>query len=125
MALVMTDRRGEAIASLEEALTLPGVPTLQILAVLARAHASAGRMADARRTIARLAAESNNFAISPGYAAVAFAGVGDRRRAIGLLEGAHDQHSGNIVNIAVEPLYDPLRSEPRFQALVDKMGLSR
>ena len=74
---------------------------------------------------ARFAAESTNFAVAPDIAVIMFAASRDRARALDLLEQAYKAHSGNVINIAVDPLYDPLRSEPRFQALVEKLGVTR
>jgi hypothetical protein len=49
--------------------------------------------------------------------------AGDTARALDWLERACDDRDPNMPYISCEPLFDPLRSEPRFQALLRKMGL--
>ena len=122
MALVMQGKYDEAVADLNRALTLPGVPLMLVIAVLVRTNESAGRHAEAQQLAERYAAE---LASGPDYAAFMLTSPRDRTRALDLLEQAYDRHTGHIVNIAVDPLYDPLRSEPRFLALVDKLGVSK
>jgi len=39
------------------------------------------------------------------------------------LEKDYAEHSSALIEMKVEPLLDPLRSQPRFQALVEKMRL--
>ena len=43
-------------------------------------------------------------------------------RAIELLEEAYSEHSVDIVKAKIDPKLNPLRSERRFQTLVDKLG---
>jgi hypothetical protein len=47
--------------------------------------------------------------------------LGDREAAIGWLEKAYEQSDPSVA-IKVEPILDPIRSDPRFRALVEKMG---
>ncbi len=49
--------------------------------------------------------------------------LGDRAKALSLLEGAYREHVGDMIFINVEPCFDPLRGEPRFQELVRRIGL--
>jgi hypothetical protein len=39
------------------------------------------------------------------------------------LEKAYEQHSNAITMLKVEPIYDPVRNEARFQALLRRAGL--
>ena len=48
--------------------------------------------------------------------------VGDHAKALGYLEKAYEEHSGDMLYIRVEPSFDPLRGDPRFQALVQRMN---
>jgi hypothetical protein len=49
--------------------------------------------------------------------------AGDHDRAMHWLEKAYEAHSANLPYVAADPLWDPMRSNPRFQALVRKLGL--
>jgi hypothetical protein len=42
-----------------------------------------------------------------------------------LLESAYLERSNAVVQIKVDPMYDPIRSDPRFESLLRKVGLQR
>ncbi|MEO8438615.1 MAG: hypothetical protein ABI540_00175, partial [Spartobacteria bacterium] len=50
--------------------------------------------------------------------ALAHIAVGDNEKAIDDLEQAYREHDPNIVDIKVDPVFDPLRGHPRFERLV-------
>jgi hypothetical protein len=50
--------------------------------------------------------------------------LGDAERAIDLLEEAYGEHAGSVYGIKGSFLFTPLRSHPRFQALLAKMNLA-
>jgi hypothetical protein len=52
-----------------------------------------------------------------------YARLGEHERALTSLEAAYDNREGNLVFLNVEPLFDALQSNPRFQALVLRIGL--
>ena len=54
-----------------------------------------------------------------------YVGTGEKEKALALLQHAYSEHSNAVVAIKVEPLYDPLRDDPRFQELLRRVGLSR
>ncbi|TMQ57207.1 MAG: tetratricopeptide repeat protein [Candidatus Eisenbacteria bacterium] len=58
---------------------------------------------------------------SPVAYAFLYTHVGDHARAIDYLERAFEEHVGDMLFIRVEPSFDPLRGDPRFQALVRRM----
>jgi len=49
--------------------------------------------------------------------------VGDKEEALADLEKAYSEHFGILVTLKVEPAFDPLRSDPRFQDLLRRAGL--
>jgi len=50
--------------------------------------------------------------------------LGERERALAALEHAFAVHAGDMVFINIEPCFDPLHGEPRFQSLVRRVGLT-
>jgi hypothetical protein len=56
---------------------------------------------------------------------LAYSGTGQNERVLELLEKAYAEHSNTVVSIKVDPIYDPVRKEPRFQDLLRKLGLNR
>ena len=63
--------------------------------------------------------------VSPLYFAILYAGLGEKEKALEQLERAADERAGWLINLAVEPRFDALRSEPRYQALLHRVGLAR
>ena len=56
---------------------------------------------------------------------IAYIGLGDKEKALVFLEKAYEEHSSGLTALKVDPTYDPLRREPRFQALVQHIGLAQ
>jgi len=50
-------------------------------------------------------------------------GLGDHPTALTYLEAATDAREMPVTALKVHPLYDPLRSEPRFERLLERIGL--
>ena len=58
----------------------------------------------------------------PWHFAVAYIGMGENYKALlGLLK-AYREHSSSLTALKVDPIYDPLRGEPRFQELLAALG---
>ncbi len=56
---------------------------------------------------------------------IAYLGMNDNEKAIALLEEAYRQRSNALTLLKVDPVYDPLRSDPRFQELMRRVGLAQ
>jgi serine/threonine-protein kinase len=113
----------EAIASLRTALSLsPGRP--EILADLAHAYARAGRRQDALGVMARWRKATGGGEFTRDeQAAHMYLALGERERALALLEKAYQHHSPGMVWLKVDPRFDSLRGDARFQRLLRRMGL--
>jgi hypothetical protein len=61
--------------------------------------------------------------VDPIVVAQAYVGMGNNDEAIAWLEKAYLQHSNNLTALNVEPVYDPLRGDPRFHSLLRRVGL--
>jgi TolB-like protein/DNA-binding winged helix-turn-helix (wHTH) protein/Tfp pilus assembly protein PilF len=57
--------------------------------------------------------------------AIIYAQLGDKNKALDALEEAYSERNFMLTEIAVEPALDPLRSEPRFKALLQRVGLGQ
>jgi TolB-like protein/Tfp pilus assembly protein PilF len=113
----------EAIKGYEKAISGSG-RTPNALVLLAYAYASSGRKAEATRIVDELTvmARQQQY-VSPYDLAILYTGLGEKDRALEKLNKAFDEHAGWIIYLKVEPLFDPLRSEPRFADLVSRLGL--
>jgi adenylate cyclase len=122
MAYEQKGKFAEATKSLDSALKLqPGNPNY--LAELARSYALTGRTADARKILGDLLHPANGGIVSPFFIALVYAALGDKDQAFGWLGRSVDERSGSVRYLKVEPRLDPLRSDPRFDALLKRVGL--
>ncbi len=55
--------------------------------------------------------------------ALTYTGLGEREQALDWLEQAYEEHASALILLKITPAFDTLRSEPRFQALLEKVGL--
>ncbi len=59
----------------------------------------------------------------PDDFALLYARVGDEERMYECLQKAYDERGKGMTLIKVEPAFEPYRAEPRFQALMRRVGL--
>jgi tetratricopeptide (TPR) repeat protein len=90
---------------------------------LACAHAMAGRRNEALEILDELKERSRQHYTPPGDFAFVYAALGEREQAFLWLEKAFDERDGWTLTLKVDPLFDPLRSDPRFQDLLRRVGL--
>ena len=113
-------RYNEAIAEYQESLRIVGVDT-STQCYLGYALAKSGKRAEAEALLKQL--ETTKDYVSPAELAVLYVGLGDKERALSALERSYAAHDLQMQYLVVDPHYDALRSEPRFQELVRKVGL--
>jgi TolB-like protein/DNA-binding winged helix-turn-helix (wHTH) protein/Tfp pilus assembly protein PilF len=90
---------------------------------LAYIYGRSGQQAKAKFAIEQLERESGSQVVDPLSFAIAYVGIGDKEKAIAWLQKAYQWHSSSLTALKVDPTYDPLRNDPRFQALVRRIGL--
>jgi eukaryotic-like serine/threonine-protein kinase len=111
-----------AITAFEKAMAL-GDNTAAIRCFYVYSLARGGRRPDALRVLAELE-QSGRFVPAPALA-IAYAGLGDRERALQLLESGVRSKDSMLQYVNVEAHFDVLRRERRFHDLVSGIGLSR
>jgi predicted Zn-dependent protease len=82
----------------------------------------AGHTEDAHRALNELLRLNPHTPVDPIVIAQAYAGLGEKKEAL-VLEKAYAQRSDELVSLRVNPAYDPLRGEPRFQELLRRLRL--
>jgi eukaryotic-like serine/threonine-protein kinase len=110
----------KAIDEYKTALKIEGQNT-SVLCYLGYALAKEGRRAEAEAILKQLKATKEY--VSPGELAVVYAGLGNKEGALASLEKAYTEHDLQMQFLKVDPHYDSVRSEPRFQELMRKVGL--
>jgi TolB-like protein/Tfp pilus assembly protein PilF len=110
----------ESLAAFQKAVSLsPG--DLENMAGLGHAYAVVGRREDALRIVARLRQPSQQKLIPSWGIATIYIGLDNKDEAFVWLEKALVDRLSPLVYIQTDPVLDPLRSDPRFQALVRRM----
>lgn len=121
-ALVQKSRCDQAIAEFQKARTL--VPEgVEMLGGLAQGYASCGRKAEAEKTMAQLLELSKQHYLSPHWLAAEQAALGNKDEAFKWLDQALDRRFGPLIYLKVNPIWDPLRQDPRFAEYVRRVGL--
>ena len=110
-----------ALGEFQQALDLTG--GRQGLQPLAVATARAGRTSEARRLLARLHVLSGEHYVSPAALAEIYVALGEPDSAFAWLATARRRRADEICLLLNNPRLDPLRSDPRFGALLREVGL--
>jgi TolB-like protein/Tfp pilus assembly protein PilF/DNA-binding winged helix-turn-helix (wHTH) protein len=112
----------EAIAALHRSVSKSRRGSVPV-ASLAGVYGLAGRKVEARKLIDELKERARQRYVSGFLIAEAYGGLGEKDQAFTWLERAYEDHDQWMVFINAYPGLDPLRSEPRFQALVRRMNI--
>jgi TolB-like protein/Tfp pilus assembly protein PilF len=109
----------EAIALFLKAQQITGAPQPG----LAVTYARMGRTAEARQILAELKDEAAKKYIAAEEIAAVYASLGEKDEAFKWLDQACDDHGGAVQAIPIRPVFRSLHSDPRFRAIVRRMGL--
>jgi serine/threonine-protein kinase len=137
LGLVESGNAKAGVAEIERANALaPKSPMIQ--AALAYAHARAGERPKAKAAFDRWKGQAKG--PGPGKApergkakaeflshylqAEVLSGLGETTEALTALEKALDSHDTHLVYLAVDPVFQPLRGEPRFQTILKRLNLA-
>lgn len=94
-----------------------------ILALMGHEYAVSGDMAHANQILARLTELSSKKYVPAVYFAVVYIGLDRKDDAFRWLDKAYDERCEYLVYLSSEPLADPLRGDPRFSSLLNRIGL--
>jgi TolB-like protein/DNA-binding winged helix-turn-helix (wHTH) protein/Tfp pilus assembly protein PilF len=118
------EARGElpqALSAFERAIAASDSPTY--VAARARVLALSGDAAQARSLLETLHRLSERRYVSAFDLALVHGALGETQASLDWLERAYASRSNALADLKVDPRLDPLRSEPRFQALVRRVGI--
>ena len=114
----------DAIAHVRQYQRTPGVDPVWTQCLLAYVYGRSGQSAEAERALEELKQLSRKSKVDPQIFLLAYVGMGKKDEALTYLEKAYAAHSISLTNLKVAPAYDSLRSEPRFQDVLRRMGLA-
>jgi len=125
LAYVEKSMSTEAMTEFEKALAIsPG--DAMATSGLGYAYAVAGRTGEAQKVLDRLSDLSKQKYVPAWSRAVIYLGLGEKDKAFEWLEKAYQERSTatGLCVLKVSPLFDPLRSDPRFADLLRRMNLT-
>jgi TolB-like protein/Tfp pilus assembly protein PilF len=93
------------------------------LALLGYSHARLGELKEALQKIEELKAASTQGFVPAFFVALVYAGLENQDQAFTWLEKAYEERFNRLAYLKVEPLWDPLRSDPRFADLLRRVGI--
>jgi tetratricopeptide (TPR) repeat protein len=95
----------------------------ETMAALAHTYAVSGNREEAERILAELVEMSKRIYVSPYSIARIHTDLGNKQEALKWLDEACEQRHGILTYLKVEPVFDPLREDPGFVKLLNRMGL--
>lgn len=119
--LARQGRFAEAVSALEKIPPTERNP--RIISIFGHYYGRAGNREQALRRIAELQGMSRSSYVSPFEFARIYVGLGDKGKAFEYLDKAYEARNFGLMLFKYDPEYDPLRNDPRFQALLKKIGL--
>ena len=112
-----------AIEKLEKGRALAG-PLPTILGALGEAHARSGNTAEAWRILGQMHDMARTRGVPRTSFALVHLGLGEREQALSWMERAVEVKEAPAASFLVHPVYDELREDPRFAALVRGIGFT-
>jgi TolB-like protein/DNA-binding winged helix-turn-helix (wHTH) protein/Tfp pilus assembly protein PilF len=113
----------QAIAEYQKAQATLG-ETPAIVMAIGYANAKSGNRAAARKALEELRAQSKQRYVPALYFGAIYIGLGDFDAGMSWLEKAYREHSDYLIYLNADPMADSLRSNPRFQAVLRKIGIN-
>jgi non-specific serine/threonine protein kinase len=119
-----TARRGDlAVKTGEQIAALPHSRMIN-QGLLGFAYASAGRRDDAERVLQVLQTEAQKDTSLSYWVFLIYCVLGEIEKSLDWMEAAADSAIGLLAIINADPVYDPLRGEPRFKAVQRRLGMN-
>jgi serine/threonine-protein kinase len=111
-----------AIAAFARAVELGGRSATN-LAALGHAYGRSGNQAMAREILGELTARTDSGYVAPMWIALVHLGLGDLERLFEWMSRAVEARDGSLLLITAAVEFDPVRPDPRFTSVLERMGL--
>jgi TolB-like protein/DNA-binding winged helix-turn-helix (wHTH) protein/Tfp pilus assembly protein PilF len=118
---IYTGRYTESVAETRKALESSGGES-SILPLLAMAEGFGGNTGEAKKLLGEIRAGAKQAYVAPYDLADVYIGMGDKEGALAMLSKSMDQHDAELLILATAPEFDGLRDDPRFRAIVKRVG---
>jgi len=122
MAYCWKGQPKEAVEIIQQSL-LYSDSSVEYLAQLGYVEGRMGRTKEARRILDDLLSRSMRGYLPPFLIGEVYIGLNETDSAFEWLNRAADERSNNLEYLIVDPMFDPIRNDPRFAELIEKVGL--
>ena len=112
----------EAIEQFREGRELSGHNSVMVMGY-GYAQARAGNREEARRALRELEIKRAKQYVPSMYFAGVYLGLGDNVQALKYLNQAYEERSDELIFFGIDPILDPLRSDPGFKDLLHRIGV--
>ncbi|HKC62032.1 MAG TPA: protein kinase, partial [Pyrinomonadaceae bacterium] len=112
----------DAIAEFNKAVSLSEDST-EVLAALGQGYAAWGKRDEAQKILKELQGRSKEIYISPHFMAIIYASLSENDRAFEWLDKALEKRFPPLIYLEVNPIWDNLRSDPRYEEMLRRIGL--
>ena len=116
-------KQEEAIREFQNALRLSGTADADLQLDLGIAYAMTGKRDEARRILAKLENLHEQGGVPSGSVAILHGALGESNEAFAWLEKAYEERDPQLTYIKAGRRFEPLRKDPRFAKLVQRLGL--
>ena len=116
-------KQKEAVAEREKALSLSG--GAELAASIEEDFNKSGYKGVLQSWLDGLTELSKHSYVSSYSIAESYMRMGEKQKAFEWLEKAYEEHDSSLVSLAVEPMFESLRTDPRFKEIIRRMKLSR
>lgn len=110
----------EAIIAYKKAIK---VVELDALAYLGHAYAISGRIEEAQKVLDELLELAQKRYVEPFFIALIYTALDEMDYVFAWLEKSYDEHLSTLGVLKVDPMFDSLRDDPRFESLLQRIGL--
>ena len=117
-----TQRYSEADAAFQKALSLSG-DDVELLSARGHFYAVVGETVKAQDVLGQLRSSAASRYVPSYLIARIYLGLGDIDTTFELLEKARDERYGYLAYLEIEPMFDQIRSDPRYEELLRRVGL--
>ncbi len=114
----------EALGPFQKAVELEGEGSVRMIQ-LAMGYGFAGQKDKAQEFFKGLKKRAKTEYVDPTWIAGLYASIGDKDRALDWIEKAYDERSPTATTLLVDTRFNTLRSEPRYQAVLNRMALAQ
>jgi TolB-like protein/DNA-binding winged helix-turn-helix (wHTH) protein/Flp pilus assembly protein TadD len=122
-AYLRSGKREASIQEFQKALQLSGTDDPDLMLDLGFAYATTGNRREAERILAKLKSLQERGLVPSGSIAILYGALGDSNEAFAWLQKAYEERDPQLTYVKVGRRFEPLRHDPRFQALVHRIGL--